>query len=462
MNDNDEINLKDLVNNKYFWVGLISAVFLITRLPLISAYSTVWWDEAQYLVMTKSLFIGTPTTGWWDGRSIVYPAILYGLSLPFGYNELVIRFINILFGLGLTIASYYLGKELLGEKYGIITGLIMCFQWVFLYWSLRFTIDVPSAFLLVLSALLFIKGKRLPSGLLLGLAASIKFTAIIGSVVYLAYSLINKEKKLKDYYWLFGALIGYAPLMIYDIIVFNNPVYTPLSFLSFNVNATGGAQAGDMFYYITSMLFNYGILMGLLVFIGIIPIIFKLKNKKVQFIALNLFIYLAFYSLLTSVKEVRFLIHLLPFACLSAILGASFIISYVSKNKQIINYALAIITIIIIIENLPTGLTSINNAKDSYLYVKQAGEFLLPYEGNVMANSVPQLTYYSEKTVDAFPATEELFLQQVSNYSFLVISAYEQYPAYAYTLNYSFIMPIKAYPSAAQAQLIVFYINNSA
>jgi 4-amino-4-deoxy-L-arabinose transferase-like glycosyltransferase len=408
------------------------------------------------------LFLGTPTTGWWEGRSIVYPAMLYGLSLPFGYNELVIRFINILFGLGLALTTYYLIKELLSEKYGALAGLIACFQWVFLYWSTRITIDIPSAFILSISALLFIKDKRLLSGLLLGLAASIRFTAIIGGLVYLTYALINKEKKIKDYYWLLGALIGYAPLMIYDIAVFGNPVYTPLEFLSFNVESSGGAQAGSSFYYIANMLFNYGITMGLLVFVGIIPIAFKIKNKKMQFIALNLLVYLLFYSLITSVKEVRFLIHLLPFFAASALLGASFISSFFIKNKKNVNYLLAIITIIIIIENLVTGLTGINKAKDSYSYVREAGEFLSDYDGQVMGNSVPQLTYYSGLAVDAFPSDEAVFLQSVSNYTFLVVSAYEQHPAYAYNINYSFILPIKVYSSDQQLLLIVYYVNNSA
>ncbi|MBD3312386.1 hypothetical protein GF352_02960, partial [archaeon] len=410
----------------------------------------------------KHLFKATPTTGWWEGRSIVYPALLYGSTILFGYNELIIRIVNLLFGLGFTLSSYYLIKELFGRKYAVISGFITASQWVFLYWSLRITIGVPSALFLTLSALLFLKKDyklNLLSGALLGLAFTIRFTAGIAGIAYLAYNLVSKKFRLKDYYWVIGVLIGAAPLMIYDLVVYANPLHSPLEFLRFNLSASGGSQAGSQFYYLMSMLVNYGLVMGLIVFLGFISLVFKLKNKKVLFTAIYLVTFISFYSLITSVKELRFLIHLLPLMAATSVLGANLIISSLVKRKRLVKYVLATVMVLIVIENLPSAYNNINAVKDSYLEVKQAGRFLRDYDGRVMSNSVPQITYYSENPTYNFPSNETAFIQEASDYSFVMVSAYESHPEYTYTLNHSFLVPIKAYPSPQDARLVIYQVQ---
>jgi len=460
-----EIDWKKIAKNKYFWPIIIGTIFLMTRLPLINTYQTFWWDEAQYMLMTKSLFQGTPTTGWWEGRSIIYPWMLRVITFP-GFNELAIKFVNILFGLGFVLSSYYLIKELFGKDKAILVSLIMIGQWVFLYWSPRITIDIPSAFLLTLSAYLFIKGENNPkinllSGVVLGLAFNIRFTVIIAGIIYLGYNMIRNKTKLKDYYWILGVLIGFMPLMIYDTITNGNPIHSAISFVQFNLESSGGSQAGNQYYYLATMLDNYGILMGITVFIGLIPLIFKLKNKKILFTMLSLGVYLLFYSFITSVKEARFLIHLLPFLAVTALFGASIIINTIVKNKRMLVYGLIIVTMIILLENVPIAQKGIENTASSYNDVRLAGEFLKNYEGKVMSNSIPQITYYSEKETDALPADENEFLRVVSNYSFVIVSGYEQHPVYALTLNHSFIKPLKAYPDPQNARLIIYYVNAS-
>lgn len=453
------------MKHKYFWPLVIASFFLITRLPWINIYQAVWWDEAQYLLMTKSLFKGTPVTGWWSGRSIIYPALLFSSTLLFGFNELIVRFVNLLLGLGFTLASYYLVKELFGKRYAVLSSLIIASQWVFLYWSLRITIGVPSAFFLTLSALFFLKKDyrlNLFSGALLGLAFTIRFTAGIAGLVYLAYNLLTKKFKLTNYYWVLGVLAGVAPLMIHDLVMYSNPLYSPIEFLRFNLESTGGSQAGGVFYYLASMFLNYGVVMGLTVFLGFIALVFKLKNKKVLFTSLNLLVFIGFYSLFTSVKELRFLIHLLPYLAITAILGIKLVLNSIALNKKSVKLALMILGALIIIENLPTAYSNIYNVKNSYAEVREAGEFLRSYEGAVMSNSVPQVTYYSEKPTYNLPSNETIFTQSIVNYSFVMVSAYESHPDYAYTLNYSFLTPIKALPSPQEARLVIYRVNQSA
>ncbi len=459
MSDEFEIDLKSLMKSKFFWPVVISVVFLISRFLLINVYKAVWWDESQYLLMVKHLFLNTPTTGWWSGRSIIYPWLLFILSFPFGFNEFIIRVFNILFGLGFVLSSYYLIKELFNERYAVITGFLMIFHWVFFYWSLRITLGVVSGFLLTVSALLFIRKNNFLSGLFLGFAFTIRFTAGITGVVYLIYDLISK-KSLKDYYWVIGVIIGVSPLVFYDVITTGNPLSTPLSFLTFNLNSSGGSQAGDQFYYIATLFFNYGVILGSLFFVGLIALAFKIKSKNVLFISLNLIIYLLFYSLITKVKEVRFLIHLLPFVVITAILGLVLIINSFSKNKKTIFYLLIIISSVIIVENFNSSMTNIFRISNSYLEVRQAGEFLSYYNGSrVMCNSVPQITYYSGKTVDSLPNNYTDFINKVHNYDWLIVSIFEQHPSYAFSINESFIKPVKALPNPNNVKLIIYKVE---
>lgn len=203
MTDEDiNINFKELANKPYFWPAVIGICFLTLTLPLLKTYKTYWWDESQYLLMVKHLFLNTPTTGWWEGRSILHSYLLYGLTLPFGYNENALAVVNLLFSLAFVISTYYLIKELLGKNHAILGGLLTAFQWLILYWGLRINIDMLNGFLLTLSALYYIRGlnnkkDNLLSGLFLGLALTIRFTGAITGIIYLIHSLITK-RKLKD------------------------------------------------------------------------------------------------------------------------------------------------------------------------------------------------------------------------------------------------------------------------
>src|SRR3989339_561413 len=58
--------------------------FMTTSQPL-------WWDEAEYMLKAKNIAFGTPDTGWWYGRPILFP-VISALFLKIGLGEIGLRF----------------------------------------------------------------------------------------------------------------------------------------------------------------------------------------------------------------------------------------------------------------------------------------------------------------------------------------------------------------------------------
>ncbi len=452
MSDEIEINFSELINNKLFIPIIIGLIFALTHFPLINTYKAFWWDESQYLLMIKHLFLGTPTTGWWVGRSLIQSYLMYLLTLPFGFNELALKIINLLFSLGFVVSSYYLAKKLLNKISGVIVALLMTFSWLILFWSLRINIDMINALLLTISAYYYVKNKEFVSGLFLGLALNFRFTGLITGLIYIIHSLWFK-KRLS---WITGAIIGYLPLAINDLIIYHNPLNSIINFVNTNSSGIGFSN-----YYLTHFFNGFGVIIGFFIIIGLIPLFNKI-NKTKAFIILNLLIYLIFYSTIASVKDLRFIIHLIPFFFIISVNGMRFIIKLFTNNKKLTNYALIVITIIACYENYNIGLISINNVSNSYIEVKIAGLIIKNNGGGlVISNSVPQITYYSEQPTIRFPDNYSSFISEARNASWVVVSAYEKHPDYAYSLNQSWLLPVKALPEE-NPRLIIYLVNKSA
>ncbi len=466
----DEITLNDIISNKYFYIGLILLFAAISRFALITINQAAWWDETQYLLMTKSFFKGTPTTGWWEGRSVFYPLILTALSMPIGFNELWIRAINALFSLGLIFMTYKLVKELYSERYALAAALITSAQWVFFFYSFRILLGIPSAFFLITSNYYFIKSLNknwklnMISGIFLGFAFNIRFTSGVLILVYMAYLALMKNFKPKNYVWILGFIIGFSVLGVYELIIYGNPLNSALEFLRFNLESTGGSQAGDAFYYVSTLFINYGVIIGLLAGFGLIGILLKLNKKNNLFVLLNLAVFLLFYSFVTQVKEFRFLIHLLPFISVAGVVGIMLVYNLFSKNKRFLTVFLIGFSFLTVLENSITGYERVYAASSSYDNIKLAGEYLKSMgAGSIIGQSLPQLTYYGEVSTSPFPGNETAFYSLIleKNIEYIVVSVYEQHPDYTYNLNPQAFMPIQAYPDPSNALLVIYSVNKS-
>ena len=149
---------------------------------------------------------------------------------------------------------------------------------------------------------------------------------------------------------------------------------------------------------------------------------------------------------------------------------------FIMRAYKIIKKYNKILAIILIIFLLGFGVYTqikkaddlIQNKKDSYLQVKEAGIWLgdNAREGDiVITKSIPQIAHYSEKKIIRLSDTEEefeLLLKSEPNISFFTISVFETHPEWAYSYPQRKNLTIaKAYfadPSNTQPLLIIYNI----
>ena len=110
--------IKNWLRNPYN-LGIIVILIFAFAVRLYYFYLTqdqaVWWDEAEYLLKDKRIALGTPETGFWYGRPIMFPVILSFFYL-FGFGEIIIRFSILLISLATILLVYLVGKQLFNKK----------------------------------------------------------------------------------------------------------------------------------------------------------------------------------------------------------------------------------------------------------------------------------------------------------------------------------------------------------
>jgi hypothetical protein len=93
-----------------------------------------------------------------------------------------------------------------------------------------------------------------------------------------------------------------------------------------------------------------------------------------------------------------------------------------------------------IMDNAFVAIPVIQNKADSYSQIMDVSLWI---KGNtdknsiIMTQSLPQVTYYSERKTYIFPETGEGFNSSLSkgNFSYALVSIFEQHPDYAYNLS---------------------------
>ena len=432
----------------YVFMGLL--ILIPAIFTIVTTHNTVvWWDEAQHLLLVKSYISGTPTTGWWDGRTPLYAMFLTVFSL-FGYNEAFLRMVLLGIAISTAIVSYLLFSKMLNKNIAFLSSMLFYFSWPFLFWSARFVDDTFTLLLMLISLYFFYTGtkeksmlKTIVSGVFLGLAYYSRFIAAILGIVYLAYMLFNKDinkKDIKSYYWIPAALLVVLPFMVLAYIQFGSFFHIESTYLATNFMSQGGQFAGPPWYYIVSLPSFFPFPMFIFILLGIAA--FASKYKTPSFNLTNLYIiafFLAF-SLLTGIKSDKYFVLLYPFFSLLAVFGCYFIINYIKQVKKFKYVITAIIVIIMIIINASVAIPVIQGKADSYSQLKDVGTWIkdnTDKNSTIMTQSAPQITYYSERKTYGFPDTEDAFNSSASkgNFSYALVSIFEQHPQYAYGLG---------------------------
>ena len=489
-------------------------VLLILFVTIIRLYyffrlgaQPIWWDEGDYLAISKVWSLGMETPEWWSHFTSMRPlllSIIWAVFFKIGFGELSIRFFTILLPSLVTIyIIYLLGKDLYNKKIGLISGLMMGVYWVFFFYSFRLLTDIPSICFGMLCAYffwsLYIKRHKdwgLYLSILFGvLAFSTRFPlALILITCFIYLIFIKKFSIFKDKtVWKAGGflLLCLSPYVIYFI-------STKFELFRFYFGESAVSIQQPIAWYtiplIGSFLHSFwlvALLIGLLLLVPLIlgfDVFWKQKNKSLNadfFVFLWLFVHLFFYIIIFRAANDRWLLMLMPAIFFIAAKGIMFIYNLVKKYSK----ELAIVVIMILLlggayQNLKHGFELTEIKKTSYNEIKLGGLWLkenTPENSKVVTASIVQNQYYSERqsydfyTNDSIwkscsgsenetcqKLTEEAFNIEIQklNPDHLIVSVFEPTftPKWAYTYPQRYnLTPVAAFPANSQQPLLVIY-----
>jgi len=241
----------------------LSKLFLF--IPLILYFgkrSLIAYDEGFYALQAKWILENNNWIAplWWGNisldRTIGIQNLIAISQKVFGNNIFVIYIPNILAAGIMLFGTYYLHKELIKNKYSIISPIILATSFLWINYAHMATQDIIFSSLVTIGILVTIKSIKTEktlfyflSGIWIGLAFIMKtFLTVIPFISLLP--VLYKFKIIKNKYFFLGLIIGFIPFIIWSfLIVFNYGsenylgLFDKLLFLSKNNNFT------NPFYY---------------------------------------------------------------------------------------------------------------------------------------------------------------------------------------------------------------------
>ena len=471
----------------------------------------IWWDEGDYLAISKVWSLGMDTPEWWShftGMRPLFLPIIWVIFFKLGLGELSIRFFTILLpSLATIYITYLLGKDLYNKRIGLISGFMMGVYWVFFFYSFRLLTDIPSVCFGMLCVYFFwsfyIKKHKnfgLYLSILFGvLAFSTRFPlalVLLTCAIYLLF--IKKFSILKDKtVWKAAGflLLCLSPYLIYFVL-------TKFKLFQFYFGEGAISIKQPIAWHIFPMLGSFlhsfwliALLIGLLFLVPLIlgfDVFWKQKNKSLNadfFVFLWLFIHLFFYVIIFRVANDRWLLMLMPAIFFIASKAIMFVYDFVKKYSK----ELAIVVIMVLLlggayQNLKHGIELTELKKTTYNEIKLGGLWLKENtspDAKIITSSVVQNQYYSERQSYGFGVndtiwrnctdlygklSEDEYCQQETekdfnkklkemNPDYLIVSVFEPVftPQWAYTYPQRYnLTPVVAFPNNQQPMLVIY------
>jgi len=238
---------------KYYLVGILVLAFIIRLYMFVKFHAAgVWWDEADYLALSRNFALGTPEQAppyraW--GIAILYTP-LYWLGL----GEYTFKFLEIIFSVLGVYLTYLIGKEFFGKRVGLIAAFGMSTYWVHLFWTAKISMGVIGMLCSCGAALFFYRGyiKNEGKKYLIYAGALIGYGIIlyesVGFIIpFMILFLLVTEKwrfVLNKKFWIFilAMFLAALPFLIVNQVMYGSP-YARLD-MFFNFKEIGSSAAG--------------------------------------------------------------------------------------------------------------------------------------------------------------------------------------------------------------------------
>ncbi|MBI2148943.1 glycosyltransferase family 39 protein [Candidatus Woesearchaeota archaeon] len=447
-------------NNQLFLLIIIIAVLIRGYYFYTTLDQPLWWDEAEYMMMAKSMAFDIE-----HHFEAVRPVLFSFISALWfkvvGYSELFPRFLMFLLSIITVMYTYLLGKTIYNEKVGLIASSLMAVSPLSLFFTTRLLVDLPSLCFFTVAGYYFYNyiktenNKNLYTAFIItGIGTLFRITTAVILIVVLIYLILTEKLSFlkKKEYWI-GVTIFILillPYIIWGYIMFKGFVITKAG----AVNApTEPIKQGfqvlinyiKLFPYYFSWLGVVILTIGLIslykIFIGLDLII---KNKapelnKELFIFLLFIVPFIFLSFSINHNEDRYIINSFPGILIISGLALTKLEKFIKEKYSIISkIAIIIIIIFIAVTQIKVADKTIEVKKDSYSQIKEAGLFLkenTPIDAVIVTSSIPQIELYSERKIIQMPGTKEDLdkIRKDYNNVYLLFSAFEKSPNYVYS-----------------------------
>ncbi len=511
------------VNDYYDWVFflIILTAFIIRIIIYLKTNDqALWWDAADYMAAAKR-WAGVNKNLidiWYYRRGFLW-ALIGAFFFKIGLGELSIRFLLVLLSTGIVFVNYFLIKEMFDKKMALLTSLALTFSWIFMFFTGRLLTDLPVTFLFLTSLLFFWNGYVLNKGrkyfILFGifyaLSILMRMQFLIFSLTFLAFAIVKEKWKFFKNKDLWLSVLVFFIFLIPHIILyslhFGNPA---LDLANYYLGVEGVSKTGevgvelakfsDLFLYMNNLpyileannngynnllvfspiyfLFILGFFLFFTdLFLGFDKIFENSVIQKKFFILFFLISTFLFLGYIAPQLEQRYIMSTLPFLFLISIQPLILIGNYLNKNfnwnEKVIIVLLLISLLLLLIPNYKFGLSLVESKKASYYEVKQAGEWIKQNsnpEDIIVGSGLPQLTYYSERSVYPFELAyrrdikktgeselDRFILEKRPKY--FVASAYEKEEQWTFAYpekHKDVLIPVQAYPNTQQPLVIVY------
>jgi len=486
------------IKNPYnFALVLILAIALIIRLYyfVLTQHQPLWWDEAEYMLKGKAMFLGTPETGWAAQREIVIP-ILWGIFYAFTKSEFLPRLSQVVVSILVVWLTYLIAKEFYNKRIGLIAAAIISVNSIFLFFTVRLLVYLWAPLFFLLFFYFFWRGYVKKQGnkyLYFSAAIAAIGVSVYGSMAFsvltiLVFLIITEQHKflMKKEIWIAGAigLIFLIPQFIYNFLSYGN-IFA--RWTAFHENVKPQRDYSLLMSYFKMFPHIFGTVFSVIILLGAVYLLFLILisldiivKKKSKLLMAHLFVMLAaatvlgFYTYAAVSGEAVYDAFILPSIPFLAIIGAQgiYLVYNIPFNKKILTLALILIILFGGFNQLDYSDKLIKNKITSFDAVKESGLWLKENSAEnaiIISQSLPQVTYYAEREAYTIANSTENMVIQFNRLkpSFFIDSLYEPVENHVHEFPKKYetkLIPINVYyldPQKQQPSLIIYQVNGT-
>ena len=467
---------------------LIIIFGILLRIKYYNVNTGVWWDEGEYLAKAKNWAFGTVMpNNYWTARPVTL-TLLWALLLKLGGSVTLIRFLTeLLPSVGTLVMMYLLGKEMYNKKVGVIATAMISVFWLHVFFTARLLMDLPGLFFSLVTIYCFWKGFVKHQGakyiyltiIFFLLTALTKYNDGVIILPFLLILLIKdrlsflKNKVL----WIATGLcltLIFVPYLLFNYLSFGDALPALTTYI-LNAKTSAIQQFEAPAYYVFGYFQQFLLDFWFWFFIASLLLLWRLlfsldllvKRKNLDSLNDLFCVFLIAFPMIFFVFVYKFAVHQYLFLMTPALFllmarGTVEIDHFLSKYHKYLGIA-AIVLILVIggYAQLKHGVGLIENKKDTYKELRDAGLWIKkhtgPAEPVMLTSNQMEFGVFAERRIvsegDNLSHFEEHLTDERPQY--LVLSLMSDNPNYPWLLpllndHQDRFMPVQAWFADAQ------------